>query len=472
MSATSIAAQWVLGGAYVLLGMATSVDWLRHRDPTRRYLTVSVALLGVVALFSGIKSIGFDPAGWLTDFTLVAFVASGWAFLRFRAAIIPVAPRGLLAADAGVAAAIIFMLAAFAPAGGMPATGPLQTVAAFVLLAAWAGCVGEPLGRFWRLSQGLPSVQRSRLRALVAAYGCVVLVLALSVAVAVVHTRGAGAVATIVISLLTVPLFYVAFAPPRWLRRFWREREEEPFRQALTRLLLFSPDRQTLAERAVGWAARLVGADSALIATDDGAVLATHNLDDAHTAELLPKVAAMESPPPPGIIRLRLSSEYVSGWLAIRTGPLTPLFSSDEEQRLRSYVTAVTTAMDRVLLVERLRRSAELIDLAYNPIFTYNAKTGLLTYWNKAAEHTYGYTAAEAIGRSPDELLRSRLPKPREAIVAELRARRRWNGDVVQVTKSGRILHVNSRWALQTGSAGDDDTILEVNRDITQQQRM
>ena len=60
-----------------------------------------------------------------------------------------------------------------------------------------------------------------------------------------------------------------ALKPPRWLRGFWRQREEGHFREAFTDLVLYSPDRQRLAERAVELAARLVGADGAVIATDD-----------------------------------------------------------------------------------------------------------------------------------------------------------------------------------------------------------
>ena len=82
-------------------------------------------------------------------------------------------------------------------------------------------------------------------------------------------------------ALAVLPFFYVGFEPPRWLRGFWRQREEGHFREAFTDLVLYSPDRQRLAERAVEWAARLVGADGAVIATDDGEVLAVHGLDRA-----------------------------------------------------------------------------------------------------------------------------------------------------------------------------------------------
>ena len=78
-----------------------------------------------------------------------------------------------------------------------------------------------------------------------------------------------------------LPFFYVGFEPPRWLRASGAQREEGSFREAFTDLVLYSPDRQRLAERAVEWAARLVGADGAVIATDDGEVLAVYGIDRA-----------------------------------------------------------------------------------------------------------------------------------------------------------------------------------------------
>ena len=50
MSSGSLVWQWLLGGAFGVLGVAAVVDWLRHRDAERRYLTLSIALLGAVGI--------------------------------------------------------------------------------------------------------------------------------------------------------------------------------------------------------------------------------------------------------------------------------------------------------------------------------------------------------------------------------------------------------------------------------------
>jgi PAS domain S-box-containing protein len=481
VSAGSLALQWVLGGAFAVLGVLTAANWLRHRDHVRRYLALSVSLLGAVALLSSIDSLGIDHTGLLTDATLVLFAVSGWAFFRFRDDLIPIAPRVRTAVGAVVVATIVVLLVAYAPGTVSTTTvTTLQAGAALALLVVWAGCVAEPGVRIWLRSSGLPSVQRARLRSLVTAYAGIVLILVLNVVAGL--TPGSDAVYRVVVTPLTFlifPLFYFAFAPPGWIRRFWRESEEQQLRQALNDLLLYSPDRRTLAQRGVDWAARLLGAEAAMIATDDGEVLVTHGLDRESAWEMVRGIARGERPsqplgvwgPPHNVIQVPLHSQFSSGVLAVRAGSLTPLFGEDEVIRLREYSSALTTALDRVLLVERLRRTAELLDLAYNPILTWSAKTGEIAYWNSAAESVYGWTAEEAVGAVASDLLRSELPLPREQIVKLMRESGRWEAEIGQVAKDGRHLWVSVRWALQLDRAGRGDVVLEINRDITRERQ-
>src|SRR5438034_420594 len=87
-------------------------------------------------------------------------------------------------------------------------------------------------------------------------------------------------------ALATVPVLYVAFFPPVWLRRIWRQPEEDQFRNAMHELLLYSPDRATLADRALVWAVRLVGGDAAFMLDSDGSVLAARDIGSADAASL------------------------------------------------------------------------------------------------------------------------------------------------------------------------------------------
>ena len=270
---------------------------------------------------------------------------------------------------------------------------------------------------------------------------------------------------------MVIPLFYVAYAPPRWLRRVWREGEQEPFREALNDLLLRSPDLASLARRAAEWAARLVGADGAMIAMDDGEVLAAHGLDSATAAATVQEVVLSSGPTDSGrlknIIRVPLGTDLGLASLMVHAGPLTPLFGEDEVARLREYGSVVTSALDRVILLERLRRNSELLDLAYDAILTWDLTTDAVAYWNRSAEALYGYSADEASGTSPGELLRTELPEARELIVEQLQRTGTWEGEVRQVTKEGRTINVSARWAMQSDPEGRPVAVLEINRDIT-----
>ena len=407
MTAASQALEWVLGGAFALLGVLVAVEWLRHRGSPSSWLAASMVLLGAVAIIDATATALAFQSEVFTDILLVLFVASGWTFWRFRAALIPVGSRIRAVVDVAAALTVALLLIAYIPGRGPTApVTPLEAAAALVMLIVWAGCVLEPVVRFWRHSSGLPAVQRSRLRALTLAYSGIIVILALSVVVGI---QGGGShlgLAATSLALVVTPLFYGAYAPPRWLRRLWREREEEQFRSALSDLLLYSPNLATLTGRASEWAARLVGADAALISEEGGAILARYATEPAAEADLV-----AEPPPLPeeaaaggvrgAVIRVPLGTHLRRALLLVRAGPLTPVFGEDELARLREYGSALTSAMDRVVLVEQLRRNAALLDLATDAILTWSINSNTITYWNRAAEALYGFSAEEAVGREP-----------------------------------------------------------------------
>ncbi len=381
--------QWAAGGAFVLLGLPHGYALHRRRRcpaaPSR-----SPWALGAVGLVSRLEVVTDYRYIALTDLSVTLFLASGWAFLLFRHAVIPLRRWILLAAGATVLFTDVLMIAVSLPSGAGIAVTPLQLAATMLFGVVWLGCVGEPIVRLFRLSFGVPAVQRARLRALTVGYAVIIVILILSVAASYLAEN---LVLSLVVSSLTVvaaPFLYVGFAPPKWLRRSWREPEESRFRSAVNDLLLYSPDRVTLAQRALEWAVRLVGADGGVLATADGAVLVTHNMAQATAWEVLRDlpgtgttrglITAMGDAPR-GAIAVPLESGIGRGVLAVTAGPLTPVFGEDEIDRLQNYAAAVTTALDRVHLVERLQRNVELLDLAYDAILTWDLKSRAISYW-------------------------------------------------------------------------------------------
>ena len=114
-----------------------------------------------------------------------------------------------------------------------------------------------------------------------------------------------------------------------------------------------------------------------------------------------------------------------------------------------------------------LRAHAELLDLAHDAILVRDVSTGIILYWSRGAEEMYGYRRDQAAGRVSHELLQTRFPVPLSEIEGAMVREGRWEGELVQHTRDGRELTVESRWALQRDACGTPIAFLEINRDIT-----
>jgi signal transduction histidine kinase len=346
-----------VSAAFITLGVLTVRDWLSGRDRRRGYLALALGLLGLASLFGRLQELAGYHSEILTVLSLVAFLGSAYALLMFRHSFIPLSRSTRAIAASVLVVAGLLELVAAPPAD--PAVAPTQTQAlvTLVLIAAWVACVAEPSARFWLASRHLPAVQRRRLQAISLGYFGIVVILIVA--------GGAGSqnqvvsLAINVGAVLVAPLLYASFAPPRWLRRIWREPEEERFRAAINDLLLFAPGRRVLAERAIDWAARLVGAESGMVVDGNGELLAVHGVDPERASSL---VAAGN---PAGdvegsTISVPLHLDNGSGQLIVIAGTYTPVFGTDEVARLHQYGAAMAAALDRVRVAERITALEEV----------------------------------------------------------------------------------------------------------------
>jgi two-component system, cell cycle sensor histidine kinase and response regulator CckA len=133
----------------------------------------------------------------------------------------------------------------------------------------------------------------------------------------------------------------------------------------------------------------------------------------------------------------------------------------ESDQEGSTEVDTESTARSR-----ELSAHTALLDLAPDAIFARDAERRI-TFWNRGAQSTYGFSPAEALGVSPADLLHTEYPLALEEIERLVMEMGGWEGDLVQHTKDGRRLVVESRWAAQQDEAGQLVGILEVNRDIT-----
>jgi PAS domain S-box-containing protein len=145
----------------------------------------------------------------------------------------------------------------------------------------------------------------------------------------------------------------------------------------------------------------------------------------------------------------------------------TPLLGPDG--RPRKWVGMNTDIHDRKQAEETLRRQAEMLRLAHDAIFVWQTEDGIET-WNRGAETLYGFTEAEARGRHSHELLKTAHPEPLKDVMAVLRARGSWEGELRHTDKAGRERIISSRHQLMRGEDGRE-RVLEINRDITENRR-
>lgn len=113
----------------------------------------------------------------------------------------------------------------------------------------------------------------------------------------------------------------------------------------------------------------------------------------------------------------------------------------------------------------RVKAQAQWLDAASDAIFVGGADE-IITYWNEGAERLYGWTRAEAVGKSAHALLQTRFPLPFAEIVTR-REQGGWQGELVHTKRDGTTVTVASRWTTLKDENNNPTGWLEINRDIT-----
>jgi signal transduction histidine kinase len=357
---------------FVLLGAATALEWYRHRGKAQAMLALSLVSLAIVAALGRAQDL-FGQSTGVGIVIIAAFMASGFFVLLFRDAFLPLSRR---VRGAATALLVVSWLVGIADVTLLANAGrTVMTAAAVVLISTWALFVGEPIVRFWLASSSLPSVQKARMRALSFGFAVLIAILIVDVLGGAALQSPAAIITTQLIALAVVPVIYVSFAPPSLLRRIWRMGEESALRSAIQDLLIYSPTQKVLAEKAVGWAKRLLGGQGAFIVDSERALMAGTGIDPQEVTEIMAarepghgrEVTGSDSVRG-GVIVVPLSLTEGQGFLGVTSGPFTPLFGSDEVNQLEGYASAVTAGLERARVTERLaaieRNKTQFLNLA------------------------------------------------------------------------------------------------------------
>ena len=119
----------------------------------------------------------------------------------------------------------------------------------------------------------------------------------------------------------------------------------------------------------------------------------------------------------------------------------------------------------------RIREQAELLNKVTNAILVLDAGERI-AFWNEGAERLYGWSPAEAVGRTPGELFRSDVLAATDGAEAELHASGEWTGQLREITKAGQPIAVESHWTLLRDEFGQPRGKIIINIDITEQNEL
>ena len=124
-----------------------------------------------------------------------------------------------------------------------------------------------------------------------------------------------------------------------------------------------------------------------------------------------------------------------------------------------------------VQLAEELRQKTELLKLSREAVLVVDL-SDKIAFWSDGAEQLYGWKRAEALGKSPLELLQTQLPRPVAQIETILRREPHWEGELKQTTRYGARISVSSRWALWRDLSGRTLGRFQLDSDITRRKNV
>lgn len=133
-------------------------------------------------------------------------------------------------------------------------------------------------------------------------------------------------------------------------------------------------------------------------------------------------------------------------------------------------ISAIRDVTARKVMEDKIKSQAKLLNNANDAIWAADPDERI-SYWNRGAARLYGWSAKEAIGQVPHDLLQTEFPVPFEEIARRCREGG-WQGELVHTKRDGTKVIVASRWTTLTDNSGQPAGWLEINTDITERKRV
>ena len=139
----------------------------------------------------------------------------------------------------------------------------------------------------------------------------------------------------------------------------------------------------------------------------------------------------------------------------------------DAQGRVTGMVGVSRDITEHKLADAKLREQNEILSKSHEGVMIVNLANEI-TLWNRGAEEMFGWTAAEALGRSPDELLQVEDLKAVSTLRASVEREGFWNGELRMRNREGRTLVVDNRITLVQDEDGRPRARLAFLADITE----
>ena len=343
MDSLANALQYVNIAAFGVLAIVCLRRWRTQRGEAAFWAFATFGLLAIVALTGPIVDAVGDPQLWITKAIIALVVFFPYFLYRFAASFGRPARWIELTAAGATAALFVWSLALpDVPDQGEPRSASF-TVFVIALLVQWTALSLFVALRLWRAGQGHPTVVRHRMRLL--AVGAVALSIVLILAgVAASDPSPTFELVQGLLTLASMFLFFFGFAPPKALRKVWREPEEELLRRSVDELLV-AAEPEDVTRIVLPQMAAIVGARGVALLDADDRVLGVYGVDPHEASESEGE-------------RFDLGQGAVVAW----TSPYAPLFAQEEFELLRGLGGFALLAYERKSQVARERKALQEAD--------------------------------------------------------------------------------------------------------------
>lgn len=131
---------------------------------------------------------------------------------------------------------------------------------------------------------------------------------------------------------------------------------------------------------------------------------------------------------------------------------------------LTIFAARTASELERLNATSLISEQASLLDKTHDAMVVRDMKRRI-TFWNKAAEALYGWTAAEAVGQDIHKLLKHTSVDVRQTEKQLLRYGE-WTGEQTKRHKDGSLLTIESRLTLMRDKQGQPVSVFSIHSDI------